>query len=192
MPTLDESFLELRQRLKQRNRLSDRSGDPIYYLIFPPAQMMSVKRRMRIWTVQLETQDGWKVYTVSLARKIQELFRTHRRRPVWIAYEQSHPYDFENVNKTLAAVLTEDGQVTRWVRSVLEEAAGMPNGLVMVTDIEALHPYLRIGTVEQALQGSCPVPLVILYPGTRTGRTSLRFLGVYPEDGNYRSIHIGG
>jgi len=36
------------------------------------------------------------------------------------------------------------------------------------------------------------VPTIILYPGIRSGRTTLRFLGIYPEDGNYRSTHIGG
>jgi len=48
------------------------------------------------------------------------------------------------------------------------------------------------GSLEQRLQGKFTVPTVILYPGKRAGRTSLRFLGIYPEDGNYRSVHIGG
>ena len=34
--------------------------------------------------------------------------------------------------------------------------------------------------------------IVFLYPGFRTGETKLKFLGFYPEDGNYRSVHIGG
>ena len=29
-------------------------------------------------------------------------------------------------------------------------------------------------------------------PETRTGKTHLKFLGFYPEDGNYRSVHVGG
>jgi hypothetical protein len=31
----------------------------------------------------------------------------------------------------------------------------------------------------------------VLYPGTRGGSHSLRFLGIHRENGNYRSIHIG-
>ena len=46
--------------------------------------------------------------------------------------------------------------------------------------------------VEQSLQGRCTAPLVILYHGVRSGNTILRFLGEYPEDGNYRSLMIGG
>lgn len=191
MPTLDEHFQELRQRLKLRERLSDRTGDPIYYFVFPPAQMIEAKRKLRAWVVQLEN-DGWKPQVVSVARHIQEFFRSHRRRQVWIDYEKSHPGHLEAVNKALSAVLTHDEQVTRWVRAAMDQVRQEPGGLVVVTDIEALHPYQRIGTVEQSIQGNCSVPVVILYPGTRAGRTTLRFLGVYPEDGNYRSIHIGG
>jgi len=55
-----------------------------------------------------------------------------------------------------------------------------------------LHPFLRIGAIESQLQGQFHVPTVFLYPGVRTGKTRLRFLGFYPEDGNYRSVHVGG
>ena len=65
-------------------------------------------------------------------------------------------------------------------------------GKLGVTDLEALHPYLRIGAIESQLQGKFSVPTIFLYPGVRTGKTRLKFLGFYPEDGNYRSVHVGG
>jgi hypothetical protein len=34
-------------------------------------------------------------------------------------------------------------------------------------------------------------PIIVLYPGRREGKTSLRFLEFYPADPNYRSEHIG-
>jgi hypothetical protein len=78
----------------------------------------------------------------------------------------------------------------------LEEALapleGNEKALMLVTDLEALHPFLRIGAIESQLQGKFHVPTVFLYPGVRTGKTRLKFLGFYPEDGNYRSVHVGG
>jgi hypothetical protein len=62
----------------------------------------------------------------------------------------------------------------------------------MITDLEALHPYLRVGVLEQKLSGKFTIPVIILYPGVREGKATLRFLGFYPADGNYRSIHFGG
>ena len=74
----------------------------------------------------------------------------------------------------------------------LQSLAGSTNTVLFVTDIEALHPYLRVGVLEQQLQGRFTVPTVFLYPGVRDGKTTLKFLGIYPADGNYRSVHIGG
>ncbi len=73
----------------------------------------------------------------------------------------------------------------------LEQLGDQPHALLLVTDLEALHPYLRVGSIEQKLQGQFKVPTVFLYPGVRTGKSTLKFLDIYPEDGNYRSIHIG-
>ena len=58
--------------------------------------------------------------------------------------------------------------------------------------LEALHPFLRIGAIESQLMGKFHVPTVFFYPGIRTGKTNLKFLGFYPADGNYRSVHVGG
>lgn len=74
----------------------------------------------------------------------------------------------------------------------LQLLAGRTNTVLFVSDIEALHPYLRVGVLEQQLQGRFTVPTVFLYPGIRDGKTTLKFLGIYPADGNYRSVHIGG
>ena len=64
--------------------------------------------------------------------------------------------------------------------------------LALVTDLEGLHPYLRIGAIESQLTGHFHVPTIFFYPGVRSGKTRLSFLGFYPEDGNYRSEHVGG
>jgi hypothetical protein len=62
--------------------------------------------------------------------------------------------------------------------------------VLFLVDLEALHPFVRIGAVEQQLVGRFSFPTVVLYPGTAGGAYSRRFLGVHKEDGNYRSPHI--
>jgi len=78
------------------------------------------------------------------------------------------------------------------LENLLQSLEERKDAIVLVTDLEALHPYLRIGAVESQLQGKFTVPTVFLYPGVRVGKTSLKFLGFYPDDGNYRSVHVGG
>ena len=62
--------------------------------------------------------------------------------------------------------------------------------MLLLTDLEALHPYLRINTIEAQIMDQIHCPVVVLYPGKREGKTSLRFLEFYPADPNYRSEHI--
>ena len=192
MPTLDENFDELRVRLKQREMLHERSAEPIYYLVFSPREMQTVKRRLSVWKSKLESRDGWTVRVLSLGRRVQDFLSKHKNLPLWLKYEHSHPGDYDAARKTLVAQLADTGVVTTWVRETLGEAEKEQRGLVILSDIEGIHPFLRIGAVEQSLQGSCPVPLVILYPGVSSGSTILKFLGEYPEDGNYRSLMVGG
>lgn len=191
MPSLEANFKELSLRLQDRSRLRNISGDPVFYLIFPPEEMLRVKRHLKAWKTQL-ILSGWDVEVVSLALLLDGFFKNHPLRQFWLTGEQANPGDIESVNTTLREALLSSNVVETKILATLADLAAKPNGLLLVTDVEALHPYLRIGAIEQRLTGKVSVPMVILYPGTRSGQSNLSFLGIYPEDGNYRSTHIGG
>jgi len=189
MPSLENSFKELQQRLRDGSILRNTGGDPVYYLVFPPRDMLRVKRRLKVWKSQL-TLDGWDLEVLSLAAVIGEHVARHPLRAWWLSGEQADP-DPAQANATLRAALVDSKIVETQVLETLTRIADRPQGLLIITDIESIHPYLRIGAIEQRLQGKVPVPTIILYPGQRCGQ-SLSFLGIYPDDGNYRSVHIGG
>ena len=115
------------------------------------------------------------------------------RRNMWLKQDAAAPQEWTKTNNSLANTLNDEdkGLQTR-LEQKLDELEGDEKALLLVTDLEALHPYMRIGSVESQLQGRFSVPTVFLYPGVRTGQTRLKFLGFYPEDGNYRSMHVGG
>lgn len=191
MSSLDQDFEELRQRIKQGCGLRNIGDDPLYYLIFRPEEMLDVKRHMKQWTAKLAL-DGWKVHTLSMADAIHNIIKNNDLREIWLESEKENPLDFDAINRTLSDALTADDALKQVVLEKMQEVANISNGLLLITDLEALHPYMRIGSIEQKLQGKIKVTTIILYPGKRTGRTTLKFLGIYQEDGNYRSIHIGG
>jgi len=190
MPSLEASFKDLQLRMHDRSSLRNTGGDPLYYLVFHPQEMLWVKRRLKVWRKQLEV-DGWAPEVLSLAKVIADYFESHPLRQFWLSGEQDNP-DLAAANQTLQAALVDSGHVEAVIQESLSRLADKPGGLLILTDIEAIHPYLRIGAVEQRLQGKVSVPTVILYPGVRCGQTSLSFLGIYPDDGNYRSVHVGG
>jgi len=189
MPSLEDDFRELRQRLKDRTSLRNTGGDPIWYLVFAPDQMLKVKRSLKAWRAQL-TIDGWDVEVLSLGEVIADFFVGHPLRQFWLSGERDHT--LADTNRSLTAALVDSGIVETRIEEALAGLAGRTRGLLVLTDVEALHPYDRIGRIEQKLQGKVTSPVVVLYPGIRRGKFNLSFLGIYPDDGNYRSEHVGG
>ena len=132
------------------------------------------------------------MHTFSIAEHIWSLLKED---PLWslcVMEDKSAPMDWTRTNKALADILVADNALLKRLENELAPLEGKQNALLLVTDLEALHPFLRIGAIESQLQGKFHVPTVFLYPGVRTGKTRLKFLGFYPEDGNYRSVHVGG
>jgi hypothetical protein len=194
MPSLSDNFEQLWQRLRHGRGLSHTGDDPVYYLVFHPSEMLEVKRRLRQWAAVLKKQD-WTMETFSIATAIKEIFLQNDFRDVWLASEEDKRFDadaMQQVNRQLESALVDEGALKQRLADKLESLAGRTNTALFVTDLEALHPYLRVGVLEQQLQGRFTVPTVFLYPGIRDGKTTLKFLGIYPADGNYRSVHIGG
>ena len=191
MASLTADFDELMRRVEAGREFTHASFEPIYYLVFQPREILEVKRQMPAWTARLKNA-GWQVENFSVAEHIAEILGSAPMRKIWLAADQKDPLNWDKTNKSLANALTGRDQLQQQLEVVLERLEDQPKSIVLVTDLEALHPYLRIGAIEAQLQGKFHVPTVFFYPGTRTGKTSLRFLGFYPEDGNYRSVHVGG
>jgi len=190
MSSLNDDFTELLRRIRYGRELGHASFEPIYYLIFDPRQILEVKRQLPAWTARLRN-DGWDVATFSITENIITILQDAPLRKLWVTADRKAPLAWEKTNQALANVLT-NGSLESRITAQLEQLEGRENAILLVTDLEALHPYLRIGSIESKLQGKFNIPSVFLYPGERTGKTQLKFLGFYPEDGNYRSVHVGG
>lgn len=190
MPSLKANFDEVIERIRHGRQLGHASFEPVYYLVFSPHRILEVKRSMPAWLARLRN-EGWNVHTLSIAEHIQEILASAPLRKIWIAADRKHPLTWEKTNQALANALSQ-GALLHRLEKKLEELSDSNKDLLLVTDLEALHPYLRIGSLESQLYGKFRAPTIILYPGERTGKSRLKFMGFYPEDGNYRSVHVGG
>ncbi len=189
MQLLNDSFNELLQRVRRGRDLGSASFEPIYYLIFPPSRILDVKRRTAAWKARLKN-EGWEAHLFSMSEHIVDLLEKSPLRKIWLAADARSPAGWDRTNQSLANALA-NGRLQARLEEALGRLTGVENAILLVTDLEALHPFMRIGTIERQLQGKFTVPTVFLYPGARTGKTRLKFLGFYPEDGNYRSVHVG-
>lgn len=190
MPSLRSNFDELMERIRQGREFGHASFEPVYYLIFSPREILEAKRMLPAWIARLRN-DGWDVHQFSVAEEIARILEQAPMRKIWLAADRKSPLAWEKTNQSLSNTLT-NGSLQARLQARLASLQGSDKAIMLVTDLEALHPYLRIGTIEGQLAGHFCVPTVFLYPGERTGKTKLRFLGFYPEDGNYRSVHVGG
>jgi hypothetical protein len=190
MSSLKDDFNELIERIKVGRELSHASFEPIYYLIFSPSQILDVKRQMLAWESKLKN-EGWKVHKFSIASEVEKILQSAPLRKIWLSADSKDPLQWEKTNRSLANAIS-NGALLERLQSVLNELESDSRNILLVTDLEGLHPYMRIGSIESQLQGNFSNPTIFFYPGTRTGKTRLKFLGFYPEDGNYRSVHVGG
>jgi len=188
--SLKTDFNELLERIRHGRELGHASFEPIYYLIFSPDKILEVKRQLPAWIAKLRN-DGWDVFTFSMAEHVISILQNSPLRKMWVKADRQAPLDWDRTNQALANALS-NGALQSRLETELEKLEERKNAILLVTDLEALHPYLRIGAIESQLQGKFSVPTVFLYPGERTGKTRLKFLKFYPEDGNYRSVHVGG
>lgn len=191
MASLNADFDELIRRVEAGREFAHASYEPIFYLVFRPHQILEVKRLMPSWVAKLKNA-GWQVAKFSVADQVADIQASTAMRKIWIEADRRAPLDWRKTNKSLANALTAKGQLMARLQAQLTPLEGRDKTILLVTDLEALHPYMRIGAIEGQLQGKFHVPTIFFYPGTRAGKTRLRFLAFYPEDGNYRSVHVGG
>ena len=193
MPSVNDDFDELVGKVEKGRDFTSASFEPVYYLIFDPAEIIQVKRLKSAWVSRLK-QKNFEPYFFSIAEAIKEVHAEFPLRSIWLQADENDPLQWDQINNSMRVALqktkTAPSPIQSRIETKLAELESIPNAILIVTDLEALHPYLRIGAIEAQLYGEFKVPTIFLYPGTRSGKTRLSFLGFYPEDGNYRSKHF--
>lgn len=187
MYSLDSAFDELLQKIRDPGSLNPARSDPIFYFAYPPELMLELKKNLPRWTSKLR-EAGFEVRRVSLADILWQAVDDSGRWDLWLELETGA--DADQINEAVRDVLRQgDGLAERLIQVV--EAA--PEGaVVLLTEAELLHPYFRTRTIESRLHDRVKTPVIIFYPGRRSGQYGLHFLDFYRVDGNYRSTLLGG
>ena len=179
--TLLESLLE--------PKTYDHGGDKtICYLTFGSDEIINVKRKLNEVWIDLAKNKGLNVTLLSLHEVLKDFFKEDEYRIE--AGEDAVEYEDESIE--VYHSLGENLKNQEVIEEAILEAqqkVDPKKGVLFITDLEVIHPFTRFGPIEQKLYNKINVPVVVFYPGDITG-TALKFLGFYPEDGNYRSKHF--
>jgi hypothetical protein len=187
MSLLDNTFEELLKKIRQSDYLNAAKSDPIFYFVYPPEEMLALKQHYTRWTARFR-DAGLAVVRVSFCDLLWGCVDQSGRWEAWL--EDERDYDRSQINHAVTDVLTGEGHLVQAIRQEID-AAG-PKSVVFLTETEVLHPYFRTRVIESAIHDKISIPVVIFYPGYRSGQYGLKFLGFYAEDPNYRSTMIGG
>lgn len=187
MQSLDGNFSDLLDALKQPEMLSSAKSDPVFYFVYPPEQMLDIKRCYTRWMSRLKGA-GFNPIRVSAIDLLWRIVDESGRWKEWLEHEGMAKEG--QITKAVKDVLCTNDRLINEIEMLI--TCSPDNSVILLTEIEALHPYFRTRTIENNLHDKIKRPLVIFYPGSRTGQYGLRFLDLYEVDGNYRSTLLGG
>ncbi|PLW98641.1 MAG: hypothetical protein C0593_05045 [Marinilabiliales bacterium] len=186
---VDKRYTDLLDYLVQP-KVHDHSGDKtICYLTFRTDMIQHVKQRMNEGWIDLAKHKGINLITLSLHEVLKDFFSKDDYRIEAGEDAVEDEFEMKEVYDSLGENLKNQELLEKAILSKQEAVKKEKNGVLLITDLEAIHPFTRFGPIEQKIYVNVEVPIVVLYPGEKSG-SALKFLGFYPEDGNYRSKHF--
>ena len=193
MPSLKQGFDRIVESISGRRSANAVSFEPIYYLVYPSRFIRDVNRQVKSFKTQLEMK-GWRVFHFSMLDAIWEILENSRDWDMVKDMEKDDPLNWDLTNAGLHEMLIGgDGALLKALEAELKTINAVPeteNAVLLITGLEALHTIIRPGFFENKLHSQFNHPAVFFYPGETKSSAGLKFLGFYPEDGNYRSEHI--
>ncbi len=160
------------------------TGDkPICYVTYDVEDAMVINRMIDTDLIPQAKYHGFMDYKiVSVGKIILDYILEHDYREFWI--------DESKENKLLQSIgqeIRDSELLSNGILAIQNEMKDSAHPLLIMKDLELIHPYDKIGRVEQVIYNQIEIPMLILYPGSTQGSNARTFLNIYPMDGSYRS-----
>jgi hypothetical protein len=189
MDLLTNKFRQTLEWLSQQDADHQMGDKPVAYLTFEVEHIPEVKRLVPQWE-KVAAHAGFEVEVLSVAKVLLDFFRNNPNRESWFEFDQvQEKWELEELFKDLGSNVKNNQVVEKAILEAQGRLKGRPKALLIIADLETLHPFSRFGPIEQSIYHQIELPIIVLYPGKKSG-SALKFLGFYPEDGNYRSKHF--
>lgn len=173
------------QYLKEPSRLSPTGYSPIVYLVYQPEDVMTVRNLADTFLPSKAEFYGMKTHFISIADIIDDYINHHGYLDIWA----SAGVDEANLYNSIRQEIVSEECIEKAILKVQQEYLNEGNALLVIRDVEMLHPFRMMGVIENNIYNKIKVPVLVLYPGETQG-TARAFLGIYNQDGNYRSVNF--
>jgi len=197
---LDEAFAALRRDLIHEDGPRISTMRNYRFAIVPYAPRDEFKLRAHVQKLVGELRaSGWVVLTLSLEKllldRVRRLGDDVLERMIEIERRTTDVSPERGLNYLRGKLANEiegpEGIAADVSRAICEFADANPEKaertLVIVGRAGALYPFFRTSSLLKHIDGRTRnVPVVLLYPGERRGKTALSFMGIIEPDSDYR------
>lgn len=173
------------QYLKEPSRLSPTGYSPIVYLVYQPEDVMTVRNLAETFLPSKAEFYGLKTHFISIGEILDQYINHHGYLDIWA----SPAVNEENLFNSIRQEVVSEECLEKAILELQEEFLSEGNALLVIRDLEMLHPFRMMGVIENNIYNQIKVPILVLYPGETMGKAR-SFLSIYNQDGNYRSINF--
>lgn len=156
-------------------RMSAYHDLPFAICHYDPAAEFETRKQIRLFATRLQNA-GKRVHVISVARLLWTAI--HDTEGIEAIAEEEQQFGFARVQETVSTLLSDDA--FRPLPDAIERCMqGMQPtvDVVFLVRIAALGPAIyRSAKLLDAMHGRTLVPMILFYPGTLDGESSLRFM----------------
>ena len=181
MSSLKDNFAELLTRIRHGREVGHASFEPLYYLVFPPHQILEVKRQLPAWIAKLRN-EGWEVHVFSMAEAIAALLGQAPLRQIWLSADRSAPLAWEKTNRSLANTLAR-GALQARLEAVLEPLQGQATPSSLSPTSKRCIPISGSGPLKASCKGNVRSPRSFCIQGCARARRISSFWAFIPKTG---------
>ena len=175
MQLYEQKFEEALAYLSRPDILNPTGDRPICYVNYDVEDAMEVYRMIPLHLIPKAKFHGFAdVKVLSIGKMLQDYIHNHEY------------YDEVWLYESIRQEIQDNSVIARAILAVQQEMMTTAHPLLILKDLELLHPYDKIGRIEQLIYNKIDLPILILYPGNAQG-IARTFLNIYPMDGSYRS-----
>ena len=197
---LEGAFMALREDLIHEDgpRISTMRNYRFAIVPYDPREEFEVRAEVSKLSHELQA-NGWAVLSISLQRLLLDRVRALGDDHVqWIIdnerelAEHDRRRGLRSLEEELVPLIEgPDGLAADCARIIAEHLEAHPDRadrtVVLIGRAGALYPFFRSSALLRHLDGhTANMPVVLLYPGHRSGPTGLSFMGIFEPDNDYR------
>ena len=185
MGQYDDKIEKALQYLKNPSRITPTGYSPIVYVVYQPEDMLMVRSIIDTFLCAKADFYGFKAHIISMGELLDKYINNHDYREIWTDPSVNEDEMYNSIKQEIVS----DGYLEKSILQIHDELLADGNALLVIKDVEMLHPFYMMGVIENKIYNKIKVPILVFYPGETQG-TARSFLGVYNQDGNYRSINF--